>query len=477
VADLVAAGVVIVIDDEELTLRTFARILGKAGFDARTFLSAREALAAMEQPGGQPDVVVSDLHMPDIDGSQVLRTLRERWPDIPAIVMTGDETVRSAVEAMRIGAYDYLIKAGGHDELVLRVQRAVERHRLVKRTRELERSVQIAERFEGIVGTTPAMQQVYHLVEAVAPTDATVLLLGESGTGKELVARAIHARSGRRGRSFVAINCSALTESLLESELFGHVRGAFTGASTSRIGVFEEASGGTLFLDEIGDISQAIQVRLLRALQEGEIKPVGATEIRKVDARVITATNRDLEAAVRAKTFRQDLFYRLNVLAIDVPPLRRRVEDIPLLVQHFIEKYAARYGRPPPKIEPDAMEQLQSHRWPGNVRELENAVQRAVVLAKSTISVAQLPEAVQQAKHAAPASVGFDKPFAEAKQMAVDAFERAYLMDALTRAGGNVAEAARASGLDKSNFRRLLRRQNLDPDGFREAEQDPSSRG
>jgi transcriptional regulator with GAF, ATPase, and Fis domain len=332
----------------------------------------------------------------------------------------------------------------------------------------LERQVEVSERWKGVVGTTPTMRELFGLVESVAPTDATVLLLGESGTGKELVARGIHARSARAGRPFVAINCSALTDTLLESELFGHVRGAFTGASSSRVGVFEEASQGTLFLDEIGDISAAMQVRLLRVLQEGEIKPVGATEIRKVDVRVVAATNRDLEAASRAGTFRQDLYYRLNVVALELPPLRHRLPDIPLLVHHFLARYAARFGKATGHFSPEAMEAMQSYAWPGNVRELENVVQRAVVLAPGDeLGVEVLPPAVRTRSAPPAPEQRFDLPFGKAKQAAVRSFERSYLSDVLRRSSGKVAEAARLCGLDKSNFRRIIRRHNIDAGDYR----------
>jgi transcriptional regulator with GAF, ATPase, and Fis domain len=312
------------------------------------------------------------------------------------------------------------------------------------------------------------MRELFGLVESVAPTDATVLLLGESGTGKELLARAIHERSPRAGRRFVPVNCSALTDTLLESELFGHVRGAFTGAGASRVGVFEEASSGTLFLDEIGDVSAATQVRLLRALQEGEIKPVGSTEIRKVDVRIVAATNRDLEGAVRAGTFRQDLFYRLNVVAVELPPLRRRPEDIPLLVDHFLRRYAAKFGKNVTRIEPEVLEALFAYSWPGNVRELENVVQRAVVLAAGeSLTVQSLPPALRPASPAPSARAVSELPFAEAKRAATEAFERGYIADALGRTNGKVAETARLCGLDKANFRRLLRRHKIDVAPFR----------
>jgi len=317
-----------------------------------------------------------------------------------------------------------------------------------------------------LIGDSPAMRQVLDLVDRVAGTPVTVLLVGESGTGKELLARTIAERSARRDRPFLAVNCSALADSLLESELFGHVRGAFTGAVEARRGLFEEADGGTLFLDEVGDISPAMQVRLLRALQEGEVKPVGSPQVRRVDVRVVTATNRDLKAAVRAGTFRSDLFYRLDVFRIRIPPLRARREDIPLLVEHFALRHGSGVRQP---IDPAALELLVAHAWPGNVRELENVVQRALVLGRGGAITApavraalQVTTPVETLPALAAASGGpADLPFLEARSRTLDSFTRSYLEDALRRADGQIARAARLAGMDKSNFRRLLRRAGL----------------
>jgi DNA-binding NtrC family response regulator len=462
------AGKVFVVDDDDLVLRAVGRVLTRAHYQVSTFRSGPEALIAVERSGGEIDLLISDLHMPGMDGFELLGRVRSSWPDLPVVVLSGDVSARASVEALRRGAYDYLTKPlEAYDEVVLAVARAVERRRLVESNRQLKRQIDISERWTGIIGATPAMRELFRLVESVAPTDATVLVLGESGTGKELLARAIHERSVRRDGPFLAINCSALTDTLLDSELFGHVRGAFSGASTSRLGVFEEATGGTLFLDEIGDVSAATQVRLLRALQEGEIKPVGSTEIRKVDVRVVAATNRDLEAAVKAGSFRQDLYYRLNVVALELPPLRNRREDIPLLLHHFLQRYAAKYGKDVSRVTPAALEALQAYPWPGNVRELENVVQRAVVLAAGNeLTLDGLPPGVRPAT-GRESPRNFDVPFSRAKQDAIEAFERGYVIDALTRTGGSVAEAARLCGLDKSNFRRIVRRYQVDMKPFR----------
>jgi DNA-binding NtrC family response regulator len=314
------------------------------------------------------------------------------------------------------------------------------------------------------------MHRVYQLVESVAPSDATVLILGESGTGKELVTRAIHERSQRSNRPFIAVNCSAFTETLLESELFGHTKGAFTGASAYRKGLFQEANGGTLFLDEIGDMPPSTQVKLLRALEEGEIKPVGSNSVLKVDVRIVAATNVDLPAAVKAGAFREDLFYRINVISISIPPLRERTEDIPILVNYFLRKHGNGGRKEVRGISREAMGALVSHRWPGNVRELENVIQRATVLCMSDeIGLSDLPQEIvsvsdpnmqQEAKT-------FDLSYPEAKRHSNASFDRRYLEDVLARAGGVISEAARSAGMDRSNFRRLLTRYQIDASKYR----------
>jgi DNA-binding NtrC family response regulator len=412
--------------------------------------------------------------MPDMDGLELLALVRAEWPDLPVVMMTGDGSIPAVVQSMRLGAYDYLAKPfHSADEVTLTLDRALERQRLVKRNRVLERQLGIAERFEGMVGEARSMRQMFQVIEATAPTDATVLLLGESGTGKELVARAIHARSARRAGAFVPVNCSALTETLLETELFGHVRGAFSGASTNRAGMFEEASEGTLFLDEIGDISPRLQVSLLRALQEGEVKPVGSSAVRQVSTRVVAATNRDLRAAVDAGTFRADLYYRLNVVAIELPPLRDRADDIPALVHAFLQKYAARHRKNVTRVCPDVLQALQAHAWPGNIRELENVIQRAIVLATSDeitardLPVSMRPRAAARARRVPKRETEWDRPFAEAKETVVSNFEREYIESLMARTQGNLAESARLAGMDRANFRRLARRNDIDLDRLR----------
>jgi two-component system, NtrC family, response regulator HydG len=373
------------------------------------------------------------------------------------VLMTGHATVSAAVEAMRLGAYDYLVKpVDPHHTLIPAMRRAVEHGRLIARNRFLERQLEASARIQGLVGESLAMRQVSALVSAAAPADVTILVLGESGTGKELVARAIHQQSPRSSKVFVDVNCAALTESLLESELFGHVKGAFTGATGARRGLFETASGGTLLLDEVGELSPATQARLLRVLQEGLIRPVGSSESRRVDVRVIAATNQDLAKAVEAGSFRQDLYYRLNVLSIEIPPLRERRDDIPALVDHFLTKHAARMKRDKPHADPSLLELFMAHDWPGNVRELENVVERAMVLCRGdTVTPDLAPPSLRAARPVStPAESGPLPPLAEAR----DGFVRRYVERTLDVTRGNVAEAARIAGMDASNFRRLVKR-------------------
>jgi DNA-binding NtrC family response regulator len=388
-----APRTVVVVDDEETVLKVVGVLLRTNGFHVLSFPDAKQALDALAGPETKADVVLTDLHMPGTSGLDLLRESRKRWPDLPVVMMTGRATVPAAIESMKLGAYDFLVKPFDPiDTLVSAVERAAEYKSLLERNQFLERQAALAGRFEQMVGSSPVMRRLYTLIESVAPTDATILLLGESGTGKELAASAIHAHSQRKKKSFVAVNCAALTESLIDSELFGHMAGAFTGATSNRRGLFQEASGGTLFLDEIGEVPPATQVRLLRAVQEGEVRPVGSNQPVSVDVRLITATNRNLLEEVQHGRFRQDLFYRLNVVSMTLPPLRTREGDIPALTQHFIEKYASRLGRQVTGITPQAMEKLLEYHWPGNVRELENAIEHALILTRGdTVTEDALP--------------------------------------------------------------------------------------
>jgi len=436
-------GKILVVDDDKVVLRAVTEILQREGYTVVAIDDAVEGLAASKDP--TVDVAVLDIRMPHLSGMDLLRAIKQARPDVEVVMMTAFATVETAVEAVKAGAYDYLTKPFANiDEVSLTVAKALER-----------------KQFEDLIGQSSHMRAVFKLVETVSYSSATVLIQGESGTGKELVARAIHYRSPRKDKPFIAVNCSALTDTLLESELFGHVKGSFTGATANKKGLFEAADGGTIFLDEIGDVPPATQVRLLRVLQEGEVKRVGANETIKVDVRVIAASNVDLARAKDQGKFREDLFYRLNVITVALPPLRDRPEDVPLLAGHFLRMYAGKMGKKVTGIAPQAMEALVCHRWMGNVRELENVVERAVVLtSREVVDVEDLPQQLRES----PGGGGDVEvlslahlPYAEAKRLAMRAFERRYLSALLEKSGHNVSSAARAAGVDRSNFRRLLK--------------------
>jgi DNA-binding NtrC family response regulator len=418
------------------------------------------------------DVALVDLMMPKVGGMELLEHVKRTRADVEVIMMTAFGDVETAVNAVRAGAYHFLTKPfRSNDEVVLTVAKAAERRALIGRAAMLEKQLEQKEKFGELIGNSPRMREVYRLAMGVAPTRSTVLILGESGTGKELTARAIHQHSARAERPFIAVNCSAIPVDLVESELFGHVRGAFTGATATREGLFEAADGGTIFLDEVGDLPALAQVKLLRTLQEGEIKRVGSNDTRHVDVRVVAATNVDLRSRIAAGKFREDLFYRLNVAPIELPALRMRRDDIPLLAYHFLRKYARKAERDIRKISPDAIRLLRSQPWPGNVRELENAIEHAVVFCREDTIVAQeLPfgrgelEEVRSGEPSAepggltlPASL-VDLPYRDAKQRAMVAFDNAYFSAVLKRTAGNVSEAARQADLDRSNFRRAAKR-------------------
>jgi DNA-binding NtrC family response regulator len=454
------AAKVLVVDDDKVVLRAVTEILQREGYYVVAIDDAVEGLAAAKDPS--IDVAILDIRMPHLSGMDLLKAIKQARPEVEVVMMTAFATVETAVEAVKAGAYDYLTKPFANiDEVSLTVAKAAERKALKDRTRVLEEQLTAKGQFEDLIGQSNQMRAVFKLVETVSYSSATVLIQGESGTGKELVARAIHYRSSRKDKPFVAVNCSALTDTLLESELFGHVKGSFTGATANKKGLFEAADGGTIFLDEIGDVPPATQVRLLRVLQEGEVKRVGANETTKVDVRVIAASNIDLARAKDQGRFREDLFYRLNVITVTLPPLRDRPEDVPLLAQHFLRLYAAKMGKKVTSISPPAMEALVCHRWMGNVRELENVIERAVVLtSREVVEVEDLPQQLRES----PGGGGDVEvlslahlPYAEAKRLAMRAFERRYLSALLEKSGHNVSSAARAAGVDRSNFRRLLK--------------------
>lgn len=450
------------IDDESHVLKVIARVFEPEGMAVTAFDDPKKGLAHLSSIEEPPSVLVSDIHMPGLTGLEVLVAVRELWPKLPVILMTGQATIETAIDAVRLGAYDYLVKPfRPADVLPVAVRRALAHHRLVSQNERLRAQLTHADRYREMVGASAAIRRVKATVASVARADSTVLIIGESGTGKELVARAIHRDSQRAERPFIAVNCAALTETMLESELFGHVRGAFTGAVDNRRGLFEEANGGTLFLDEVGELSAATQVRLLRVLQEREVRAVGSDRPRPIDVRVVAATHRNLRRAVEKGSFREDLYYRLNVIRIDVPPLRDRIEDLPALARHILAKQAARLDQPPPELRPEVIEALQQHTWPGNVRELENALERALVLGHGErLSAGALPPQVRGMASMLPTPGPAEAalvPFNEAR----NAFEAEYLRAVLARADGNIAAAARLADVDRSNLRRLLKRHSL----------------
>jgi len=450
------APTILVVDDEIALLETLRILLRRAGYEVRTAGGVAEALAALDD--ARPDLLVVDIRLPDGDGLAVLRAAHERDAGVPVVLMTAQATLESAIRAVNEGAYYYLLKPFGADEFVALCRRALEARQLRRENQELRSLVQQlqASDVERPVGRSRAFREVLRLAETVAPTEATILLTGESGTGKEVLARYIHRLSARATGPFLSINCAALPEGLLESELFGHVRGAFTGAVRDKKGLLTAARGGTFFLDEVGEMSAATQAKLLRTLQEREITPVGATAHVPIDVRFIAATNKDLEEEVRRGTFRRDLFYRLNVVAIHLPPLRERREDIPLLAEHFLARWAQAQGRPVPTLTPAALELICGYAWPGNVRELENALEYALVLSHGqTITPEHLPPRLRQPERGALVS---ERPV---PNPTLEAIERAYILWVLQAEGGNKTRAAEVLGIDPSTLHRKLRRYGL----------------
>ncbi|MGB8297187.1 MAG: sigma-54 dependent transcriptional regulator [Polyangia bacterium] len=439
---------ILVVEDDAVARDLLREILNAEGFEVDAVDDG--APAVDRAASGRYDLVVSDIRMERVGGMDVLRAFSEKAPGTPVILITAFGDVTGAMEAIGHGAYDYVSKPFNVEELRQTVARALERRRLSAEAVAAPKTgaAQVAE----IEGKSPRMLEVYKLVARVAPTTATVLVVGESGTGKELVARAIHTRSPRAGKAFVPVNCTALSESLLESELFGHARGAFTGAVSAKRGLFEMANDGTLFLDEIGDMGPKMQAQLLRVLQDGEVRPVGGTESIRVDVRLVCATNRDLEADVKTGRFREDLYFRINVVTVRMPPLRERAGDIPILVRHFLAKIARRESRSEASVSPEALEVLCRHSWPGNVRELENAIERAVAVAKGNVVLpSDLPVEVYGGSPAQPAEIFDDRP-------TLSELEKRYIALILAECGGNKKKAAERLGIDRRTLYRALER-------------------
>ncbi len=447
----------LVVDDETSILDSLRILFRGEGFEVRTAHGGVEGIKAIEED--RPDVVLSDIRMPGASGLDLLKKAREVDPEMAVILMTAQASLQSAVTAVNDGAYYYLQKPFANDELIAICRRAAEARRLKAENRQLKREIQRRDRSvaDTPIGKAKSFRTVLELAETVSPSDSTVLIGGESGTGKEVIARHIHALSGRSEHPFFSINCGALTESLLESELFGHVKGAFTGAVKDKDGLLVAASGGTLFLDEIGELAASTQVKLLRALQEREVIPVGSTESVSIDVRILAATNRDLEEEIRRGTFRSDLYYRLNVIQLHLPPLRERREDIPLLIDHFLSRQADAAGEPRKQVAAQAMVVLAEYDWPGNVRELENALERARVLSpEESIGLDSLPDRVREAP--TPRLVEERAP----DNPTMEVIERAYIHWVLDAEGGNKSRAAEVLGIDPSTLYRKLNRYGLE---------------
>jgi len=455
---------ILIVDDEEIVVRSCRRILDGSRYAVDSASNGFDALRMADE--SPYDIVVLDIMMPKMDGLEVLQHLKERHPDVDVIMITGLSQVQTAVQAMKLGAFDYLPKPFDPDELVHLVDRALERRRLLQQNRSLQDEVSAKYRLENIVGSGAAMQAVYRLVAKCAPTNTTVLITGESGTGKGLIARAVHYNSLRKDRSFVTVDCSTLNENLLESELFGHVKGAFTGAVANKRGMFEVANDGTMFLDEFGNIGLAMQAKLLRVIQEREFRPVGSTVTQTTNVRLIAATNKDLAAMVAEGTFREDLYYRINVFPIHAPPLRERRDDIPALAFHFLKNAAAELGKPVPEISEGAMSALVNHAWPGNVRELENVVQRALILSSDNVirrsHLAGIGTDAPRPAYEVPRTSEDLKRLKQiAREKSVEEIERQFVLDALNRNGSNVTKSAQETGMLRSNFQALMRKHGI----------------
>ncbi len=450
---------ILVIDDEQPMREMLQRLLEDSQYVVCSARNGAEGLALFDQ---EPfHLVITDLSMPGMDGIAVLRALKEKGPNVPVILVTAFATIDTAVEAIKAGAYDYITKPFEPDTIEITIKNALAHKKLVDENLELKQRLDDVEKKSHIIGVSPKMEEVFHLVEKVAPTDATVLIEGDSGTGKELIARRLHRQSSRADESFISINCGALPETLLESELFGYEKGAFTGATVAKEGIFKAADGGTLFLDEIGEMPPALQVKLLRVLQDKHVLTIGGRKSFPVNVRILSATNKNLKEEVAAGRFREDLYYRINVFTIHLPPLRERVEDIPHLLNHFIKKYNREFDKSVETISPDLMRFFKDYHWPGNIRELENYVERAILMTEGThMQLSALPDDIQQASPVGTGG-GCDTfmTFKEAKEN----FERTYITELLERYSGVVSRAAREARIPRPNFYEKLKKYGITP--------------
>ncbi len=458
---------ILVIDDESIICEACRMVLSDQSHSVETRMTGKAGLEALRE--GPFDLVLLDMKLPDMDGMEILRTVTKEKQDVYVVVMTGYSTVQNAVEAMKLGAVDYLAKPFSDDELVLAVERAIDKKRLVEENISLRKELLDRYDFSNIVGENPKILRIFEEIRRVAATESTVLLYGESGTGKELFARAIHANSQRATKKFVAVDCSTLSPSLLESELFGHIKGAFTGAIQDKAGIFEVAHDGTLFLDDVANLTTEIQGKLLRVLEVYEYKPVGASHFKKTNVRIIAATNKDLRTMVKEGSFREDLFYRLNVFPVFLPPLRERKDDIPKLAYHFLRHFCRKTGKMIEGFSDDALEILVNHGWPGNVRQLKNVIERLVIIADSgVLNSLDLMEPPQM-KHFLKGD-SIPETLEELKavkrqllEVEYGQIEKAFLMKALKSCDGNITHAAERVGMQRPNFSALMKKYHLSP--------------
>ena len=471
-------GRILVVDDEEIVIRSCQRILADGDFQVDAAHDGLEALKKINEV--DYDMLILDIKMPKMNGIEVLQRVKEARPDIDVIMITGLNEIETAVQAMKLGAFDYLPKPFDPEELEIVVARAFERRRLLQENLNLKNEVSARYRFENIIGSSPPMQAVFRLIARCAPTNSTVLVRGESGTGKELIARAIHHNSLRKDKPFVTVDCTSLSENLLESELFGHVKGSFTGAVSNKKGLFELADGGTLFLDEIGNISLTTQAKLLRFIEEREFKAVGDTRMQMVNIRLITATNKKLETMVADGNFRDDLYYRINIFPIEIPPLRDRRDDIPALAFHFLKLFSKEMEHKVSEFSAGAMNLLVNHDWPGNVRELENIVHRAVILANGDVIrqghlvniIDMLPRIDLDVPRTSEELKSLKKI---ARQKSVENLEKHFVLGALKRNRWNVTRSAEETGMQRSNFQALMKKYDIRIRGTEQSEENEGS--
>ncbi|MEK7297566.1 MAG: sigma-54 dependent transcriptional regulator [Planctomycetota bacterium] len=452
---------ILVVDDEIGYRKVLSNTLSERGFTVKTAASGEEALEELKRQ--EFPIIIVDMKLPgDIDGLEVLQRAKKMY-NASVLIMTAYGKIETAVEAMRQGAFNYITKPFNIDEIFLNIDRMITQQKIIDENKYLHTELEKVYGLKKIIGNSRAMLKVLDMVSRVAFSSATVLITGESGTGKELVARAIHFSGNRKDGKFVAINCATLSENLLESELFGHVKGAFTGAVKDKKGLFEDADGGALFMDEIGDIPKSVQAKMLRVLQEGEFMSLGDTVTKKVDVRIIAATNQDLLQRVQDKEFREDLYYRLNVINITVPPLRERKEDIPLLVKHFIGKYNKKENKQIKGVSPEIEKEFYHYNWPGNVRELENVIERAITLTNEDTITADvvLPQVKKEGDTGTTETELFAQPYKEARRKSLDAFNIKYITNVLNKTSGNVTNAAKESEIERQYLQRMLKRYNI----------------